>query len=574
MKFSSKVILSFLLILVSWFAPNTTFAQTPTEQPVVTQRPTDPKPNERAAPVAADTNHTTTITTTTTTTATTTETAQVPPLEDKGGLFGLGFAMSALLVLCILLVCGFEFVNGFHDTANAVANVIYTNTYKPQTAVFLAGFMNFLGVVFSAFWGYKVAMKIIALLPIEILTSQNISLSLSMVFALLLTAIIWNLGTWYFGLPASSSHTLVGSILGVVLAYNYITDTEFTNWGKIQELFMALLFSPLFGFLVAIFLMLFLRYMVKSPRKKREEAEIEKGSEEDEWASESNIFKAPKDGKEPPRWIRYAMMMGSPALAFTHGMNDGQKGVGLMMLVLIGIAPGYFAIDASQNPNDILPNVKATTEILAKVDSTKLSTKMQEKYGKTRQFLGALATQLNAVKTMDDVPRQERFQIRKEILLAEKNISKMLESGDLNLDAATQKTLSKEAGKMKVLTDYAPIWVLILISLSLGVGTTVGWRRVVVTIGEKIGKNSLSYAQGFTADLMAAMTVGLSTYFGLPVSTTHVLSSSVAGGFVAQRGVQNLNKGTLRNIALAWILTLPVTIVLSGCLYLLFRAFI
>jgi phosphate/sulfate permease len=415
-------------------------------------------------------------------------------------------------------------------------------------------------------------MKIINLLPIEILTSQNISLSLSMVFALLFTAIIWNLGTWYFGLPASSSHTLIGSIMGVVLAYTYITGTEFTGTQKIIEIGMALLLSPLFGFLIAILLMLLLRFIVKSPSKKRLEADVEKGSEEDAWSAESNIFKGPKDGKEPPRWIRIAMMMGSPGLAFAHGMNDGQKGIGLMMLVLIGLAPGYFAIDSSRNPTDILPNIKATTALLAQVDSTKLSTKMQEKYGKTKHFLADLETELAAIKSIDDVPREKRFEIRKNIILAEKNISKMIESGDLTIDAEAQKSLGKEASKMKVLTDYAPMWVLILISLSLGVGTTVGWRRVVVTIGEKIGKNSLSYAQGFTADFMAAITVGLSTYFGLPVSTTHVLSSSVAGGFVAQRGTKNLNKGTLRNIMLAWVLTLPVTIMLSGGLYLLFRA--
>ncbi len=493
------------------------------------------------------------------------------PDENKGGIFNLGISMSILLVFCLFLVCGFEFVNGFHDTANAVANVIYTNTYTPQTAVFLAGFMNFLGVMVSSIWGYKVAMGIINLLPVEILTGQNISQSLAMVFALLFTAIVWNLGTWYFGLPASSSHTLIGSILGVVLAYRYTTNTAM-DWHKAKEMGTALLFSPLFGFLMAILIMLLLRFLVKTPSQKRRAQHVVQGTEEDTWASESSIFKSPKDGKEPPRWIRYAMMVGSPSLAFAHGMNDGQKGIGLMMVILIGIAPNYFAIDASQNPADILPNVQKTTEIFAQIDSTKLSTKMQEQYGKTKHFLTDLQTQLASVKTLEDVPRSKRFEIRKDIIIAEKNIKKMVESGDLSIDAEAQKTLTKEAAKMKILTDYAPIWVLILISLSLGIGTTVGWRRVVVTIGEKIGKNSLSYAQGFTADFMAATTIALSTYFGLPVSTTHVLSSSVAGGFVAQRGTKNLQKGTLRNILLAWILTLPVTIMLAGGLFLIFRA--
>ena len=491
---------------------------------------------------------------------------------EQGGLFNLGWGKSILLILCILFVCLFEFVNGFHDTANAVANVIYTNTYQPRTAVFLAGIMNFLGVMVSSIWGYKVAMGIINLLPVEILTSQNIGQSLAMIFSLLLTAIIWNLGTWYFGLPASSSHTLIGSILGVVLAYRYITNTVM-DWHKAQEIGLALLFSPLFGFLMAILIMLLLRFLVKTPKKKRAAADLlGTATEEDAWATESNIFKGAKEGKEPPRWIRYAMMVGSPGLAFAHGMNDGQKGIGLMMVILIGIAPTYFAIDASKNPADILPNVQKVSTIFARIDSTKLSTKMQTEYGKTNRFLNHLQTQLATINTLDDLPRENRFEIRKDIILAEKNIKKMVESGDLSLGAAEQDALKKEAVKMKVLTNYAPTWVLVLISLSLGIGTTIGWRRVVVTIGEKIGKNSLSYAQGFTADFMAMVTVTLATTFGLPVSTTHVLSSSVAGGFVAQRGTKNLQKGTLRNILLAWVLTLPVTIVLAAALYLTFRA--
>lgn len=492
---------------------------------------------------------------------------------EQGGLFNLGWGKSILLLLCILFVCLFEFVNGFHDTANAVANVIYTNTYQPRTAVFLAGIMNFLGVMVSSIWGYKVAMGIINLLPVEILTSQNIGQSLAMIFSLLLTAIIWNLGTWYFGLPASSSHTLIGSILGVVLAYRYVTNTVM-DWHKAQEIGLALLFSPLFGFLMAILIMLLLRFLVKTPKQKRAAAADLLGTppEDDAWAAQSNIFKGAKEGKEPPKWIRYAMMVGSPGLAFAHGMNDGQKGIGLMMVILIGIAPTYFAIDASKNPADILPNVQKVSTIFARIDSTKLSTKMQAEYGKTNRFLNHLQTQLATITTLGDVPRENRFEIRKDIILAEKNIKKMVESGDLTLEATEQETLKKEAVKMKVLTDYAPPWVLVLISLSLGIGTTIGWRRVVVTIGEKIGKNSLSYAQGFTADFMAMITVTLATTFGLPVSTTHVLSSSVAGGFVAQRGTKNLQKGTLRNILLAWVLTLPVTIVLAAALYLTFRA--
>ena len=110
-----------------------------------------------------------------------------------------------------------------------------------------------------------------------------------------------------------------------------------------------------------------------------------------------------------------------------------------------------------------------------------------------------------------------------------------------------------------------------MISLSLGLGTMIGWKRIVITIGEKIGKTSMTYAQGATANLIAAATIGASTGLGLPVSTTHVLSSGVAGTMVASHGRKNVQKKTLKSIALAWLLTLPVTIVLSGALFLLFR---
>jgi PiT family inorganic phosphate transporter len=124
---------------------------------------------------------------------------------------------------------------------------------------------------------------------------------------------------------------------------------------------------------------------------------------------------------------------------------------------------------------------------------------------------------------------------------------------------------------MAGVTDFAPNWVMWMVALSLGLGTMIGWKRIVVTIGEKIGKDHLTYAQGATAELIASLTIGLATAYKWPVSTTHVLSSGIAGTMVAQRGIKNLQGDTVKNIVLAWILTLPVTVVLSAGLFLLFR---
>ena len=173
-------------------------------------------------------------------------------------MFELDFAHSALLVICLFAACSFEFVNGFHDTANAVATVIYTNSLKPWAAVIWSGIWNFLGVFAG---GIAVAVGIINLLPVETLVDQNIAHSLSMVLALLLTAIFWNLLTWYLGIPCSSSHTLIGSILGVGLAYSLLPEAigEAVNWTKAKEIGLSLLISPLFGFSMTIILMYLIR---------------------------------------------------------------------------------------------------------------------------------------------------------------------------------------------------------------------------------------------------------------------------------------------------------------------------
>ena len=465
-------------------------------------------------------------------------------------MFGLTTGLTILLALCILCACIFEFVNGFHDTANAVATVIYTKSLKPTYAVMWSGFLNFLGVFFG---GISVATGILTLLPVETLIDPNIYHNIGMVLAILLTAIMWNLATWYVAIPCSSSHTLIGSILGVGLGFYLLPSNggvaDPINWKKAGEIGTSLLISPLFGFSLAVFLMFMMRRLL---------------------TKKNIIFKEPEPDQKPPMWIRIILILTCSGVSFFHGSNDGQKGVGLMMLILIAIVPGYFALNKNLETKEMVKPAYEAMAYINKIDTTELKTKEKEELVKITKGLGkleGLTKELEVNPSNDSV----RFQIRKNILVASKGIDKLFKSGNVSLSENNQKELKHQVKELKGYTDYAPTFVLILISLSLGLGTMIGWKRIVVTIGEKIGKQHLTYAQGAAAELVATATIGASTGLGLPVSTTHVLSSGIAGSMVASKGIKNLQSKTIRNILIAWVLTLPVCMVCSGLLFWLFR---
>ena len=468
-------------------------------------------------------------------------------------MFELDLSYSILLILCLIAACGFEFVNGFHDTANAVATVIYTNSLKPWFAVIWSGCWNFLGVFFG---GIAVAVGIINLLPVETLVDQNIAHSISMVMALLITAIFWNLLTWYFGIPCSSSHTLIGSILGVGLAYSLLPEAaaEAVNWGKAKDIGLSLLFSPLFGFSVTIILM----YVIRSLTKKTEYGD--------------SLFKEPKKNQPPPTWIRSILILTCTLVSFFHGSNDGQKGVGLVMLILIGIVPAYFALDTTFIPQQLPESLTRIERVVAGIDSSLLSAPDREKLADAKKRNTRLQQRFAGLIDMNVIPKQERFDVRKDIMLMDRQLKDISKKEEVRLSNAEKKILKDELGKVREATDYSPDWVIVMISLSLGIGTMIGWKRIVKTVGEKIGKEHLTYAQGASAEMVAASTIGLSSYYGLPVSTTHVLSSGIAGSMVASKGVKNLQGDTIRNILMAWFLTLPVVMIMSGTLFLLFRA--
>ena len=464
-------------------------------------------------------------------------------------MFGLEPHVLLLLIVCLVAACAFEFVNGFHDTANAVATVIYTNALRPWVAVVWSAFWNFIGVFAG---GIGVAMGIVYLLPVESLVDSNVYHGIAMVGALILGAIIWNVGTWYYGIPASSSHALIGSILGVGIAFSLLPESRGSavNWSKASETGIALLVGPLLGFALTIGMMFLFKRFVPS----------------------KVIFKEPHKRKPPPLWIRLLLIVTCTLVSFFHGSNDGQKGVGLIMLILIGIVPFRFALDESKNPLDLRESLGKVEYVMSRVNRDELSPVDQ----KSLAEMQVQTTDLNRIfagKTdIKDLPQQTRFEIRRDVLLLANRAKKLMASPNVSLSSQDRGIYDGAVANMKTFTDYAPWWVLLMVSLSLACGTMIGWQRIVKTIGERIGKEHLSYAQGASSELVAAFMIGVNTQLGLPASTTHVLTSSIAGSMVASRGVKNINPGMVRNIALAWVLTLPVTMVLSGLLFLLFRA--
>ncbi len=454
------------------------------------------------------------------------------------------------LVICLVLACTFEFVNGFHDTANAVATVIYTNSMKPTVAVVYSGILNFIGVLTG---GIAVAMGIVNLLPMEVLVDSNVYHGIAMILALLLSAIIWNLGTWYFGLPASSSHTLIGSIIGIGLAFYFLPDNvggSAVNWDKAKDTGLALLISPLAGFSVAIIMMFIFKRLVKN----------------------DIIYKEPIPGKMPPIWIRMLLWTTCGLVSFFHGQNDGQKGVGLVMMILIAILPASFSLDSDINLQSTNANVMVINRIISTTDTTQFGKEEFKNFNTIKKHAQHFAITTEGKAFSEAVALTERFELRKDIVKITKSAEKLLKSANVAISKKDSDILKTEIKSAKKLVEYAPSWVIIMISISLGLGTMIGWKRIVKTIGEKIGKQHMSYAQGASAELVASMGIGVASAYGVPVSTTHMLSSGIMGSMVAKKGLKNLQRKTITNIFLAWVLTLPVTMILSGALFLLFRA--
>jgi len=469
-----------------------------------------------------------------------------------------------LLLVALLIALGFEFVNAFPDTANAVATVIYTHSLPAEFAVMWSGFFNFLGVLLSS---GAVAFGIVSLLPVELILQVGSGAGFAMVFALLIAAIIWNLGTWYFGLPASSSHTLIGSIIGVGIANALMRGRDGTSgvdWSKATEIGYALLLSPLVGFICAAILLLLLKMIVRNPA----------------------LYAAPEGNKAPPLWIRGLLILTCTGVSFAHGSNDGQKGMGLIMLILIGTVPTAYALNRTLPESQVAQFQKtsaaASTVIAAKGAGHSIigdprpavtqyvaqHTISEGTYPSLAVLVKDVGDQVQKYGSLSKVPSEAVGNTRNDMYLTSEAIRFLMKDKENDLNKEEIGILNAYKGSLDSATKFIPLWVKVAVAIALGLGTMVGWKRIVVTVGEKIGKTHLTYAQGASAELVAAATIGAADMFGLPVSTTHVLSSGVAGAMAANGS--GLQVATIRNMLMAWVLTLPVAIMLSGGLYVLF----
>jgi PiT family inorganic phosphate transporter len=469
-----------------------------------------------------------------------------------------------LLFVALLIALGFEFVNGFHDTANAVATVIYTHSLPAHFAVTWSGFFNFLGVMVSS---GAVAFGIISLLPVELILQVGSSAGFAMVFALLIAAIIWNLGTWYLGLPASSSHTLIGSIIGVGVANALARGQDGTSgvdWSKAIEIGYSLLLSPLVGFIAAALLLLLMKVVVRK----------------------AELYKAPEGNQPPPLWIRALLILTCTGVSFAHGSNDGQKGMGLIMLILIGTVPTAYALNRSMPASQVAQfrtNSTAAAEVIQRkaagynvlgdprpaVTNFVSQRKINEgTYPSLAVLVRDIASQVEQYGSLAKVPAAAVGNTRNDMYLASEALRFLMKDKENDLSKEEVTVLNNYKKSLDDATKFIPTWVKVAVAIALGLGTMIGWKRIVVTVGEKIGKSHLTYGQGAAAELVAATTIGVADHFGLPVSTTHVLSSGVAGTMAANGS--GLQWSTLRNIAVAWVLTLPAAMVISASLYILF----
>ena len=466
-----------------------------------------------------------------------------------------------LLFVALLIALAFEFVNGFHDTANAVATVIYTRALPAHIAVVWSGVFNLLGVLLST---GAVAFGIVSLLPVELILQVGSSAGFAMVFALLIAAIIWNVGTWYFGLPASSSHTLIGSIIGVGITNALLRGRDGTSgvdWSQASNIGKALLLSPLFGFALAAILLLVLRFVIRN----------------------AALFAEPKGDQPPPLWIRGILVLTCTLVSFFHGSNDGQKGMGLIMLILIGTVPTAYALNRALPTSQIehfIATSKATSAVIESkafgynvlgnprpaVTSYVAQHQINEgTYPSLAVLVRDIASQITQFGSLAKFPAEAVGNIRNDVYLASEAIRILMKDKENQLSKEEVATLNAYKGSLDSATKFIPIWVKIAVAIALGLGTMIGWKRIVVTVGEKIGKTHLTYAQGACAEITAAATIAAADGYGLPVSTTHVLSSGIAGTMAANGS--GLQWATIRNIALAWVLTLPAAMMISGFLY-------
>jgi inorganic phosphate transporter, PiT family len=463
---------------------------------------------------------------------------------------------AGLLIFALIMVIMFEATNGFHDAANAVATVIYTKSLQPGQAGVLSGVMNFIGVLLG---GIAVAYALVELLPAEVLSPPDGGPAIAMLVSLFLAGLSWNLATWWFALPNSSSHCLIGALIGVALGDSLLHSRELSDgvhWGQLWKVLDALAVSPVLGFILAGALYFICRRTLH----------------------DAHLYE-PVTEKPPIWWMRGILILTCSSVSFAHGTNDGQKAIGLIMLTIIGIFPATYAL----NPTSHL-SLKDMSSLMQQ------AAPLIQRYGDDQKYSGlaaarsievqagsaeagsaeAGAAQPNAPQPhLQPGPNSPAARIRATIRDDVYQVISQLKHAEESkqISAADKKTAQKLAKELRGSVEYAPLWVRLLSALCLGVGTMIGYKRIVKTLGERLGNIHLTPAQGASAEVVSALLIGTAGFTGLPVSTTHIVTSGVAGTMVASGA--GLKYGMISRIAIAWLITLPVTISIAGGLYYL-----
>lgn len=461
-------------------------------------------------------------------------------------------ASVALLGAIFLLIVLQEAANGFHDTANAVATAIYSNALKPMPAVSIAAFGNFLGVLLG---GTAVAFALVYLLPKEMVAGINTVQDACLMLSLVFTAFCWNVGTWWFGIPNSTTHAYIGSIIGVSIAHAVLNGTpvaEAINWHQGSKVLITLLLSPAIGFLLGYLVLLALRTLVKDP----------------------SLYRPAETDERPPSWIRGLLISGTAGVSFLHGSNDGQKSIGLMMIVLFGLFPANFGLNPSRLSDEGYAQGLHTIDSISLI-ADKYSQDEMLGHGATRlqNELQQLRSSMEAQRQGQELDEALYISMRSKILVAHETLSKLMKNGEL-LERFTSKEiaiLNQSYRQLSNFIQYVPLWVILISATALGIGTAVGYKKIVTTLGEKLGSSRMNPAQGTAAQAAAMASIALADFGGMPVSTTHVLSSGVVGAVTATPGDKVQSK-SIAKIAITWITTLPGTVILSFVMAIVFAS--
>lgn len=459
----------------------------------------------------------------------------------------------ALVIIFILLLVQ-EACNGFHDVGGAIVAVIYSNALKPLQAVLMAASLNFIGVLVG---GTAVAFSMVNLLPPGMVAGIDTLPEVSFFLALILSAVIWNLTTWYFGIPNSTTHTYIGAIMGVSFAHALVQNAgvlEGVNWHLGEHVMLALLLSPVLAFVLGLGVYALMKRLVRSEA----------------------LFKPHDPHGRPPGPVKGLLIAGSAGISLMHGTNDGQKSIGLMLLVLIGIGPALFGIDRQASPETLRAAEQAiqsieqvTRDAAAAMPADDPNRAVVEDAMKRA---GQAKTLFGNIASLNDMPDDQVRALRQELVFLKREASVLSKrgaaSGVITPAQATQLKQDKEA--LAPLLENVPFWLIVLSAACLGIGTAFGYRRIVRTLAEQMASEPMNAAHGTAAQLTTILSIGAADLTGMPVSTSQLNASGIAGAMKASGAT--LQGSTLQKIILTWLVTLPGSLLFAMTLALMIHA--